>query len=86
MVYSCNNIPFSDLGFVQTDENLWVKYTDQNISVPHFVLSTTINPVSQTFLIKDLLQNKTMSTNNYDMVREFVISNQREDRLKKLLD
>jgi hypothetical protein len=86
MVYTCNNIPFLELGFVQTDENLWVKYTDQFKSVPQFVISTTINPVSQTFLIKDLLHNKTMSTNSYGAVREFVISYQREDKLKKLLD
>lgn len=80
------NLPFYDLGFIQLDENLWVKYIEGNFSTPHIVLSTTINPVSQTFLIKNLLRNETISTNSYDKVREFVISADRDEKLKKLFD
>jgi hypothetical protein len=85
-MFYCDNQPFLNLGFIQTDENLWVKYSNQRVSVPHFILSTTINPVSQTFLIKDLLQDKMMSTNSYDVIQQFVITNQRELNLKNLLD
>lgn len=75
-----------DLGFVQTDENLWVKYTDGNIQVPHFILSTTINPISQTFVLKNVLTNETMSTNSIDKIKEDLINGVREYKLKKLID
>jgi|688.fasta_scaffold137604_4 hypothetical protein len=83
---SCTNLPFSDLGFVPHDENLWVKYTGGKISVPYFAITTTINPTSMTFVVKDLLNNQMISTNSYEKIKEFVISTEREDRLKKLLD
>ena len=86
MVYSCANLPFSDLGFVPYDENMWIRFSDGITSVPQFAITTTINPVSQTFVVKHLTTNETMSTNSYDVVREFVISSDREERLKKLLD
>jgi hypothetical protein len=83
---SCQSLPFSDLGFVPYDENMWIKFTEGTISVPHFAITTTINPQTQTFVIKDLLLNKTISTNSYDVVREFVISNIRNGKIKKILD
>jgi hypothetical protein len=73
-----------DLGFIQTDENLWVKYTDGKINVPHFVLSTTINPVSQTFVLKNVLTKETMSTNSFEKIKETIISSVREHKLNKL--
>jgi hypothetical protein len=85
-MYYCNSLPFSDLGFVPYDENMWIRFTTTGTSVPHFAITTTINPTSHTFLIKDLLTNKTLSTNSYDVVKQFVISNERENKLKKLLD
>ena len=85
MVFSCGSIPFSDLGFLQQDDNLWVKYTNDRKNIPHFVLSTTINPTSMTFLVKDLINEKTFSSNSYDVIRDFVISTIRENNLKKLL-
>jgi len=85
-MFYCNNLPFSDLGFVAQDENLWVKFTNGSKSVPHFVITTTINPTSLTFLVKDLFETKTISTNSYDKVKEFVLSNDRDHKLKKLLD
>lgn len=84
MVKFCGESPFYDLGFVQTDENLWVKYNE--FSIPHFVVSTTINPVSQTFVVKDLINNQMMSANKFESIRDFVLSNEREDKLKKILD
>ena len=86
MFCNSNNLPFNDLGFVPHDENLWVKFTKESISVPHFAITTTINPTSQTFVVKDILQNKTISTNSYDIVREFVLSNERDNKLRKILD
>jgi hypothetical protein len=74
------------LGFVQTDENLWVKFTDDSISVPHLVVSTTINPVSHTFILKNLLMSETISTNSYEKLVEIVTSTVREYKLKKLID
>lgn len=85
MVFS-KDLPFTDLGFVQTDENIWVKYSEDRISVPMFVLTTTINPTSLTFLIKDLINNDMMSSNTYDAVKDFVLTKVRENKLKKLLD
>lgn len=86
MVYNCANLPFSDLGFVPYDDNMWVKFSTDIISVPQFAITTTINPISQTFVVKHLTTNQMMSTNSYDAVKEFVISHDREERLKKLLD
>ena len=83
-MFFCGNLPFMELGFIQTDENLWVKYTDQKVSVPHFIISTTINPVSQTFVLKNLLKNETMSTNSFEKIMEVVISDQREFKLNQL--
>lgn len=83
---NCQLLPFSDLGFVPYEENLWIKFTEGGIKVPHFAISTTINPVSQTFIVKDLLHNKTISTNTYDMIREFVLSSEREYKLNKLIN
>jgi len=85
-MFSCNKLPFSDLGFIPQDENLWVKYTSNKKSSPQFVITTTINPTSMTFLIKDLFNNQMFSTNSYEKVREFVISSERENKLKNLLD
>jgi len=85
-LFLSGNLLFIDLGFIQTDENLWVKYTDQKVSVPHFVISTTINPVSQTFVLKNLLKNETMSTNSFEKIREVVISDQRELKLNQLFN
>lgn len=82
----CNKLPFLELGFMATDENMWIKYTNDQIPKPHFALTTTINPVSQTFVVKDLIKNEMFSTNSYDKVREHIISNEREIKLKKLLD
>jgi hypothetical protein len=82
----CAKLPFSDLGFMATDENMWIKYTNDKIPKPHLALTTTINPVSQTFVLKDLIENEMFSTNSYDKVREYVISTEREIKLKKLLD
>jgi len=86
MVYSCANLPFSDLGFVPYDENMWIRFSDGTTSIPQFAITTTINPVSQTFVIKHLITNKMMSTNSYDAVKEFVITNDRDEKLKKILD
>lgn len=86
MVFYCNSLPFSELGFVQQDDNLWVKYTNDTISVPYFVLTTTINPSAMTFIVKDLLKNKTFSANSYDLVKEFVITRERENKIKKILN
>jgi succinate dehydrogenase/fumarate reductase-like Fe-S protein len=86
MVYNCGNLPFSDLGFVPYDENMWIRFSTDMTSVPQFAITTTINPVSQTFVVKHLTTNQTMSTNSYESVREFVITNERQERLKKLLD
>jgi len=74
------------LGFIQHDENLWIKYTDDTISSPHFAITTTINPKTHTFLVKNLLLKETISTNSYDKVKEFIISGIRQDKLKKLID
>jgi len=74
------------MGFIQTDENMWVKYTSDSVSVPHFILSTTINPVSQTFVIKDLINNQMMSTNDFETIKGFVVNGTRNNNLKKLLD
>ena len=85
-MFNCTKIPFFDLGFVQQQDNLWIKYADGERGVPHFAVTTTINPTSMTFLIKDLLNQQTLSTNSYDILRDFVISSDRESKLKKLLD
>ena len=82
----CNKLPFADLGFVPYDENMWVKFTNGNLSVPHFAITTTINPTSHTFLVKDLSNSQTISTNSYDVVKNFVLTSERESKLKKLLD
>ena len=86
MGFSFGTSPFLELGFVQTDENLWVKYSEELVSVPNFVLSTTINPISQTFLVRDIIDNEVMSSNSIDIIRDFVLSKVRENKLKKLLD
>jgi succinate dehydrogenase/fumarate reductase-like Fe-S protein len=86
MVYNCTNLPFSDLGFVPYDENMWIRFSTNMTSIPEFAITTTINPVSQTFVIKHLITNKMMSTNSYDAVKEFVITNDRDEKLKKILD
>jgi hypothetical protein len=86
MFQFCGSLPFMELGFIQTDENLWVKYTNEKASVPHFILSTTINPVSQTFLIKDLINDQMMSSNHFETIREFVVQSCRENNLRKILD
>ena len=82
----CNKLPFSDLGFMATDENMWIKYTNDQISKPHFALTTTINALSHTFVVKDLIKNEMFSTKSYDKVREHIMSTEREIKLKKLLD
>lgn len=86
MFFSCGSFPFMDMGFIQTDENLWVKYSEDLVSVPNFILSTTINPTSQTFVIKDIINNEMMSTNSIEKIKDFVLSKVRENKLKKLLD
>jgi succinate dehydrogenase/fumarate reductase-like Fe-S protein len=82
----CNRLPFSDLGFMATDENMWIKYTNDQIPKPHFALTTTINALSHTFVVKDLIKNEMFSTKSYDKVKEYIISTEREIKLKKLLD
>jgi hypothetical protein len=78
---------FSELGFVQKDENLWFKYFENNVHKnPHFVLTTTINPKSYTFIIKNLFEDKTITTNSVDEILQFVKLGNREHKLKKLLD
>jgi len=83
---SSHSFPFTDLGFVPYEENMWIKFNTSNPSIPHFAITTTINPTSMTFVIKDLIDNQMMSTNSYDSVKDFVISNSREDKLKKILE
>ena len=85
-MFYCNNLPFSDLGFMATDENMWIKYTNEKIPKLHFALTTTINSLSHTFVVKDLIKNEMFSTKSYDKVKEFVLSNEREEKLKKILD
>lgn len=85
-MFTCQKLPFDDLGFIQQDENLWIKFTDGRIASPHFAITTTINPVSMTFVVKNILLNETISTNSYNKVKEFVISAERENKLKKLID
>ena len=85
MINFCGDSPFYKLGFIQTDENMWVKYADGDISVPHFILSTTINPVSQTFIVKDLIYNEIMSSNHFETIKQFILSSQRQDKIKKIL-
>jgi recombinational DNA repair protein RecR len=75
-----------DLGFVQTDENLWVKYTEGKIKVPHFILSTTINPTSQTFVLKNVITKEMMSTNSYQKIKEVIIASVRQYKLDKIFD
>ena len=84
-MHFCSNIPFVDLGFTQQDENLWIRYTNEKKSLPHFAITTTINPVSMTFLVKDLIDNKMFSTNSYDDLKNFVITSLREYNLKNIL-
>ena len=81
-----NTFPFADMGFLQTDENLWVKFTEGLVSSPHIAITTTVNPISMTFLVKDIINNETISTNSIEKVRELVLSSVREDKLKKLLE
>jgi hypothetical protein len=78
-------LPFKELGFVKTDENIWIKYTDSQFQIPHFILSTTINPTSQTFLIKNLLNQDFFSTNSFEKLKESVMSSAREYKLNKIL-
>ena len=88
-MFTCNSsshLPFSDLGFIPYEENMWIKFSTSNSSIPHFAITTTINPTSMTFVVKNLINNKMMSTNNYDTVKHFVISNNREDKIKKILE
>lgn len=74
------------MGFVQHDENLWVRYLFNKKSTPHFIVTTTINPTSLTFVVKNLLTNQTMSSNSLDQLKELIIETEREIKLNKLLD
>ena len=76
-----------DLGFVLHCENIWFKYEEINfIKIPHFVLTTTISPKKHTFIVKNLFENETFSTNSREGIRQFIIKGEREEKLKKLLD
>ena len=76
-----------DLGFVLYCENIWFKYKETNTTnIPHFVLTTTISPKKHTFIVKNLFENETFSTNSKEDIRQFIIKGEREEKLKKILD
>jgi hypothetical protein len=85
-LFDNQNLPFYELGFLPHSDNLWFKYSETGIKVPHFVVTTTINPKSLTFIVKNLLKNKTFTTDSYDEVKDFVLSESREEKIKKILD
>ena len=73
-----------DLGFVLYCENIWFKY--KGFKTPHFVLTTTITPKKHTFIVKNLLEEETLTTNSQEDIRQFIIKGEREEKLKKILD
>ena len=76
-----------DLGFVLYCENIWFRYKEINFSnTPHFVLTTTISPERHTFIVKNLFENETFSTNSKEGIKQFIIKGEREEKLKKILD
>ena len=76
-----------DLGFVLYCENIWFKYKETNTTkIPHFVLTTTISPKKHTFIVKNLLEKETLTTNSKEGIRQFIIKGEREEKLKKILD
>ena len=76
-----------DLGFVLYCENIWFKYKETNTTkIPHFVLTTTISPKKHTFIVKNLLEEETLTTNSKEGIRQFIIKGEREEKLKKILD
>ena len=76
-----------DLGFILYCENIWFKYKEINFyKIPHFVLTTTISPKKHTFIVKNLLEEETLTTNSKEDIRQFIIKGEREERLKKILD
>ena len=77
---------FTELGFVPQTENLWTKFSEDGLKVPHFVMTTTVNPKSMNFIVKNLLENKTLTTDSYEEIREFILSGKREQKIKKILD
>jgi hypothetical protein len=77
---------FTELGFVPQTENLWTKFSEDGLKVPHFVMTTTVNPKSMNFIVKNLLENKTLTTDSYEEIREFILSGNREQKIKKILD
>ena len=81
-----------DLGFVLYCENIWFKYKNPKIAIGlpyseiHFVLTTTISPKKHTFIVKNLLEEETLTTNSKEGIRQFIIKGEREEKLKKILD
>ena len=76
-----------DLGFVLYCENIWFKYKEINFSnIPHFVLTTTISPKKHTFIVKNLLEEETLTTNSKEDIKQFIIKGEREEKLKQILD
>lgn len=76
-----------DLGFVLYCENIWFKYEEINFyKIPHFVLTTTLSPERHTFIVKNLLEEETLTTNSKEDIRQFIIKGEREEKLKKILD
>ena len=76
-----------DFGFILYCENIWFKYKETNSTkIPHFVLTTTISPKKHTFIIKNLLEEETLTTNSKEGIRQFIIKGEREEKLKKILD
>jgi hypothetical protein len=77
---------FTELGFVPQTENLWTKFSEEGLNVPHFVMTTTVNPKSLCFIVKNLIENKTLTTDSYEDIVEFILKGKREQKIKKLLD
>ena len=76
-----------DLGFVLYCENIWFKYEEINFyKIPHFVLTTTLSPERHTFIVKNLIEEETLTTNSKEDIRQFIIKGEREEKLKKILD
>ena len=76
-----------DLGFILYCENIWFKYKETNSTkIPHFVLTTTISPKKHTFIVKNLLEEETLTTNSQEDIKQFIIKGEREEKLKKILD
>ena len=76
-----------ELGFVNYFDNIWFKYTELNgKTTPHFVLKKFVNPKENKIIVRNLLDNESITTDNYIELEQFLKKTQRNQKLNELLN